>query len=262
MAYLEIHQSLPTHKKTIRAATRLKVARPLVMGYMLGLWSWGLDNADADGLIEDAYPEEIAAAAGVPEKKAQAFVDTLVEVHFLDRDGDKLRFHNWKRYTWRVYDLKENREAASTDGKKGNHIKWHVDRGIVSPTCEFCIAPESPPNRVPDETRVGFDIAPESQTLSPPSFLPSDLSNVLPLATNARATKGAASTSKYNLSPAEWTTVNAQFPTVNTFALWREWVIWIEESEEKRKPEDNVAAFIGFLRKKTATPTTTAAAGR
>lgn len=56
---------------------------------------------------------------------------------------------SWAIRSWDKWNPASDR---STDGRLGNHKRWHRDRGIVAPDCEFCIpqslpdiAPESPP---------------------------------------------------------------------------------------------------------------------
>lgn len=29
-------------------------------------------------------------------------------------------------------------ESKSSGGRKGNHVKWHVNKGVVKPSCRFC----------------------------------------------------------------------------------------------------------------------------
>jgi hypothetical protein len=56
-----------------------------------------------------------------------------------ERDGESgYGFVNWE--TWNP-----SSEKLSDDGKLGNHVRWHVNRGIVEPACEHCpIEPEWP----------------------------------------------------------------------------------------------------------------------
>ena len=50
------------------------------------------------------------------------------------------------------------------EGKRGNHLRWHVQQGIVVAGCEWCESCDSKPkdDRVPDESVSGDPIGPDS----------------------------------------------------------------------------------------------------
>lgn len=243
MAYIESHQSLLAHRKTIRACALLKVNRYLFLGHLHALWWWGLDNADADGRLGDVQDEELAGAAGFPEKKANEFVLALETARFIDRDPEsgQLIFHNWRKYTWRFYDLERERQSASESGSFGNHKRWHVDRGIRDESCQHCIgsiAPTVAPIRPDTSPRIGGDHRPESLlSLSPPNKQPTSQSSSQTL----RA--------RLAFTPEEIAKLRSLFPTADINAREREWVSWIEEEESRRFPEKKLEAFIGWLKK-------------
>lgn len=56
------------------------------------------------------------------------------------RDGWRIR--SWDRWNGTDEAFREERSAS---GKHGNHQRWHVEKGIVSPDCDLCMAslPES-----------------------------------------------------------------------------------------------------------------------
>ena len=101
MAWIESHQSLLAHRKTVRAATLLKVDRYKFIGHLHALWWWALDNADDDGLLGDITPEELADLVGWPKRTAQQFVDALIVAGFLESSGG-LRLHNWWKYAGKL----------------------------------------------------------------------------------------------------------------------------------------------------------------
>ena len=105
MSWIESHQSLSRHKKTLRAAGLLKVDRHLLIGHLHELWWWALDNADTDGSLDLITAEEIAAAAEWPVKRADEFVQALVTAGFIeDKTGESMRLHNWYRYAGKLND--------------------------------------------------------------------------------------------------------------------------------------------------------------
>ena len=102
MAWIESHQSLLTHRKTLRATALLRIERHKLIGHLHALWWWGLDNATDNGNLGKVLDEEIAEAAGWPAKRAEQFVSVLVEAGFLDRDGSKLGLHDWWEYAGKL----------------------------------------------------------------------------------------------------------------------------------------------------------------
>lgn len=85
MAWIESHQALQRHRKTIRAANLLKISRPLLIGHLHCLWWWALDNAASDGRLGHVSDAEIAEAAEWPTDRGSQFVSALVESGFLER---------------------------------------------------------------------------------------------------------------------------------------------------------------------------------
>ena len=123
MAWIESHQGLLMHRKTLRASALLKVNKYQLIGHMHALWWWALENAEDDGALPEAIDEEIAEAAGWPTKKASGFVEALVMVGFIDpRDGCYV-LHNWWTYAGKLNDKRakdRERKAEVRATSSGN----------------------------------------------------------------------------------------------------------------------------------------------
>ena len=127
MAWIESHQSLSKHRKTIRTAGRLAVDRHKLIGHLHELWWWALDNVGVDGCLGDMDAFEIATAAewdGDPE----AFVEALIEAGFIDRDPNTnaLYLHDWYDYAGKLIDAREaererSRRRRAAAKKRTNH---------------------------------------------------------------------------------------------------------------------------------------------
>ena len=50
MAWIEVHQGLREHRKTYACAEKLKISRVVMVGTLISLWLWALDNAQ-DGSL-------------------------------------------------------------------------------------------------------------------------------------------------------------------------------------------------------------------
>jgi hypothetical protein len=102
MAWIQSHQALSRHKKTLALAAYLRTDRYKVLGHLHELWWWGIDNADTNGQIGAVPAEVIAEAAGWPVKDAERFVESLVSAGFMDRTDDQLSLHNWFEYAGKL----------------------------------------------------------------------------------------------------------------------------------------------------------------
>ena len=113
MAWLEVHQELRDHRKLYACADELNVEPVLLLGTLVSLWLWALDNAQ-DGSLAGVSNRSIARAAKWPERKADKLVEALISNGWIDRDGDDLVLHDWSDYAGRLMD----RRAADADRKR------------------------------------------------------------------------------------------------------------------------------------------------
>ena len=120
----------------------------------MGLWvlagSWSMDN-DSDGFI----PDDVLARWGTAADAAK-----LVTAGLWDRekfhDEDGYRFHDWSRFQPSAAVTAAKRAKEQEAGLRGNHKRWHADRGISDPDCEYCYRiPDGEPDRVPDDNPIG-----------------------------------------------------------------------------------------------------------
>ncbi|MDR2513878.1 MAG: hypothetical protein LBD02_01570 [Christensenellaceae bacterium] len=107
MAWIELHQTLPTNKKTVRLKNLLRIKTPQAVGHLCILWLWALDNAP-DGDLSGFSTEEIAEVACWTGKNHGDFVGALVQAGFIDSD---MRLHDWYDYAGKLVDKrKQNAE--------------------------------------------------------------------------------------------------------------------------------------------------------
>jgi hypothetical protein len=134
MSWIESHQSLARHRKTLALVALLKVDRHKLIGHLQELWWWGLDNADSSGLVGQVASESLAQAAGWRVYDAEHFVQALVTVGFVDVVEDGYVLHDWYEYAGKLNDQREkNRErmrsarAAHKDRTNGTRVQEHAD---------------------------------------------------------------------------------------------------------------------------------------
>jgi hypothetical protein len=123
MAWIESHDELPTHPKTLKAARRLQVSVPQVIGHLHVLWYWCLTHRP-DGRLEGMDFDDVADAAGWADE-GQPFVTALLTSGWLDDDAGTLVVHDWwegagktiKRRKYATSRQRRARESQSADGQ-------------------------------------------------------------------------------------------------------------------------------------------------
>lgn len=96
MAYCEVHQSLLDHRKLIVAAEALDIEEVHLMGHLVALWLWSLDNAP-NGVLPQSMRMIGRAArwSGDPTR----LVSALKLAGFLDLHEDgSFVIHDWQDY--------------------------------------------------------------------------------------------------------------------------------------------------------------------
>lgn len=110
-----------------KCAEALNISRVEMIGTLVCLWLWALDNAE-DGLLDDVSNRTIACVCGFPEKKAQKLVDSLFETGFLDKDEERNCYviHDWNEYAGKLMERRKN----DRERKKNSAGKKKTSAGI------------------------------------------------------------------------------------------------------------------------------------
>lgn len=110
MAWIELHQSLPGHRKTMRLKRILKIGQAQAIGHLCMLWLWCLDNCP-DGDLSELMDCEIAEAAGY-DKRPEDFTAALRSAGFVDVNS---HVHDWYSYAGKLIEKrKEDAERKRT----------------------------------------------------------------------------------------------------------------------------------------------------
>lgn len=112
MSWIESHQSLARHRKTVRAGALLNVDRHKLIGHLHCLWWWALDNVPADGGLGDLSDQEIAFGAEW-EGDAATFATALHRAGFIDVTPEGRFLHDWWEYAGKLLDQREAGHAAN-----------------------------------------------------------------------------------------------------------------------------------------------------
>lgn len=182
--WIELHQEMPRHPKTLALAQALKISRREAVGLLIDLWTWGLNCADETGHLRGITNEGIAMAMDWPGRQAAKLVNALVDCGWIDGENEGYSLHDWADYTSRLSDKRkdaerkrearrrakqadktpenpENVRGQSTDSPRKNTVNPHA--GITEPnlTEPNHIKPTSNPNAasIPVEEDVSEDTA-------------------------------------------------------------------------------------------------------
>jgi hypothetical protein len=102
------------------------------------MWVHGLAYAGrnlTDGAIPDGMIGRLCGTKN-PRKAA----DELVAAGLWDRTPDGYRIHDYTELQRSADEVEAQRAASAKGGTKANHQRWHVNRGIVDPACQWCIS--------------------------------------------------------------------------------------------------------------------------
>ena len=127
MAWLELHQSAVTHRKTLALADALDIEPVQALGHMASMWLWALDNAP-DGSLKAVTDRTLARAAQWTGDPA-AFRAALVSAELLEKHG---ALHDWDDYVGKLIDQR----SANTRRQR----EWRQRKTVTSQS------PEQPTN--------------------------------------------------------------------------------------------------------------------
>ena len=130
MAWIESHQSLAHHPKTLRLATALRCTVPCAIGYVHLLWYWALDYAP-EGKIATDMRDQVALACHW-RGKAETFWMGMLHAGFIESTEDGIRVHDWMDYAGRLAD-KRAANAQRMRDKRSAHVQRTVQRTSDEP---------------------------------------------------------------------------------------------------------------------------------
>ena len=160
--WFKVDDKLPSNRKTRKVLRSHPEKRR--DSAALGLWvlcgAWAGQNEAEAGWVPEA---ELDRFDDGWEQLAARLVDADFWWPEVLNGEPGFAFVNWAEY--------KPSQGASDDGRRGNHTRWHVARGVVSESCEFCpkdpgTLPDQPPENTDHRGDDRPDIAPESGTES------------------------------------------------------------------------------------------------
>lgn len=122
--YIRVHDGLPDHPKVeplSDAAFRL----------LMSVWCWCSRH-----LTDGHIPAAVWVKRGTAKTRRELIAAGLVE-----EVPSGVSMHDYLEHQRSAAEVNELKEAKSTGGSWGNHVRWHVKKGRVKPDCEHCQSP-------------------------------------------------------------------------------------------------------------------------
>ena len=193
MAWIQSHQSLGNHRKTLHASELLRCNQYQLIGHLHALWWWALDNAGPDGDLNGATDRVIAAAAGW-NKDATRFVSALTEAGFIDPTDHGRRVHDWEDYTGRLVEQRTRVRDQTRERVRQHRARSQVTNAPGNASVTRYAAVTSVTRNAPVTQHVTRSNAQEKRR--------EEESNNLPLTPGSTNTSRSASTQAHAGEPA------------------------------------------------------------
>lgn len=118
MAWIESHESLPSHPKTKRMCRLLKISPVIAVGHLHFLWWWAMNHAQ-DGCLDRYDADDIADACGW-YGDVNLFYNALIDSGFIDESETGFIIHDWHDYAGKLIALrqKDADRKRNSRGKK------------------------------------------------------------------------------------------------------------------------------------------------
>lgn len=119
MAWLEVHQTIWRHRKTLVLAHSLGIRPTYAAAHLAHLWCWAIDNALLDFDRQQGHltglPAAVIAAGADWDGEPDPFVAALMEAGWLDREGDRLVMHDWWDYAGKLIEERQRNAQKQRD---------------------------------------------------------------------------------------------------------------------------------------------------
>lgn len=127
MAWIELHDTLPDHDKVLQVADELKIDKDLVVGKLVRLWTWAINNRE-DGRFKSRDADTIAEVMRY-KGKAQRLLAALINARLIDEVDGGYVIHDWDE---RVGMLMSKREASRTQARERKRRQRDRERELAT----------------------------------------------------------------------------------------------------------------------------------
>lgn len=147
MAWIELHDTLPDHTKVLDLSAALKMDKDAVVGKLIRLWVWALNNRE-DGLIRARDVPTVGDVMRI-KGKAEKVIAAMVKVRLLDPVEGGYMIHGWDEHVHRLMETRERNRAQARERKrrqraneKSSHVDVTRDVRDTNPACHAATVPK------------------------------------------------------------------------------------------------------------------------
>lgn len=147
MAWIELHDTLPDHTKVLDLSAALKMDKDAVVGKLIRLWVWALNNRE-DGLIRTRDVPTVGDVMRI-KGKAEKVIAAMVKVRLLDPVEGGYMIHGWDEHVHRLMETRERNRAQARERKrrqraneKSSHENVTRDMRDENPACHAATVPK------------------------------------------------------------------------------------------------------------------------
>ena len=163
MAWIELHQSVWTHRKTYTLADALAIPPIYAVAHLAALWCWCLDNAPSGRLNNDS---KMLARASYYRGSPENYLAALMLAGYVSRiDDNTIQIHDWQDYAGKLIDRRAQQRDSMRRLRAEQQQEQKPPVNITLTSREHHVNNTLPPR---DITRAQVDPTQPNQLHTPP----------------------------------------------------------------------------------------------
>ena len=156
MVWISMYRDLLTHPKLRKFMRSSGLSRNEAAGTLFSIWSWGVDNAERNGMILEADRRDIAdvisAGSGLSDGvNPTKVVDSMIESGWIDEIEGRLYLHDWYEWQEIYYRFIDKREKDTARKRRAREAE--KEEVVPSPTLPPPVQVSLSDEEYPEETR-------------------------------------------------------------------------------------------------------------
>jgi hypothetical protein len=126
LAWIELHQAIWTHRKTLILAAELDLDETYAAAHVVRLWTWALDNAPEGDLTN--LPARVIAFGAGWRGDPELFVNAAVKAGWIDKN-ERVLIHDWMEYAGRLIEKRKADAERKRQWRENNQDVQRMSNG-------------------------------------------------------------------------------------------------------------------------------------
>lgn len=127
MAWIESHQQIERHPKTLKLMELMNWTLNETVGSLHRFWYWCVDFAE-DGDLRKFTDIQLGCAVGIYGDQAKTFIGAMLEARWLDR-APYFRVHDWWTYIGRFLQVKYKAAPEKWQAVRAKYVEGRLPHG-------------------------------------------------------------------------------------------------------------------------------------